>query len=68
MGMVPDDDRSGPLFPLLFALNMLVHTTEGDTFTFSEYEVWLREAGFRDVRRFEAPTPSPLILATRGGR
>jgi ubiquinone/menaquinone biosynthesis C-methylase UbiE len=65
--MLPDDDRSGPLFPLLFALNMLVHTTDGDTFTFSEYQSWLLEAGFKDVRQFEIPGPSPLILATRDG-
>lgn len=65
--MLPDDDRSGPVFPLLFALNMLVHTSEGDTFTFAEYDQWLREAGFRDTRRFLVPASSPLILATRAG-
>jgi ubiquinone/menaquinone biosynthesis C-methylase UbiE len=62
--MVPEDDRSGPPFPLLFALNMLVFTTEGDTFTFAEYDQWLREAGFRDTRRLEIPAPS-ILLATR---
>jgi ubiquinone/menaquinone biosynthesis C-methylase UbiE len=65
--MLPNEDRSGPLFPLLFALNMLVHTTEGDTFTFAEYDQWLREAGFRDARLLEVPAPSPLVLATRAG-
>jgi 3-hydroxy-5-methyl-1-naphthoate 3-O-methyltransferase len=65
--MLPDNDRSGPPFPLLFALNMLVHTTEGDTFTFAEFDAWLREAGFRDARLLEAPAPSPLVLATRAG-
>jgi ubiquinone/menaquinone biosynthesis C-methylase UbiE len=63
--MVPDDDRSGPTYPLLFALNMLVHTSEGDTFTLAEYEVWLRDAGFTDVRPLEGTQPSPLILATK---
>jgi ubiquinone/menaquinone biosynthesis C-methylase UbiE len=63
--IVPDDDRRGPAFPLLFALNMLVNTTEGDTFTFAEYRRWLEEAGFRDVRPLPVPAPSPLILATR---
>ena len=52
---------------MLFALNMLVHTTEGDTFTFSEYDGWLREAGFRDARLLEGPSASPLVLATRNG-
>lgn len=62
---IPDDDRSGPPLPLLFALNMLVHTSEGDTFTFSDYAAWLKEAGFGDVRKLQTPSPSPLILATR---
>jgi len=62
---LPDEGRSGPPLPLLFALNMLVHTREGDTFTFSEFAAWLKEAGFDDVRPLETPSPSPLILATR---
>lgn len=63
--MLPDNDRRGPAFPLLFALNMLLHTSEGDTFTFAEYERWLREAGFQDPRLLPVPAPSPLVLATR---
>jgi len=35
---VPDDDRRGPLLPLLFGLHMLVLTDSGDTFTFGEYQ------------------------------
>lgn len=62
---VPDDDRSGPLRALLFGVNMLVNTSDGDVFTFAEYRAWLEAAGFRDVRQLEAPSPSPLILATR---
>jgi 2-polyprenyl-3-methyl-5-hydroxy-6-metoxy-1,4-benzoquinol methylase len=48
----------------LFAVNMLVHTPRGGTYTASEYESWLREAGYEDVR-FE-PVPgngTHLILA-----
>lgn len=47
--MIPNDERSGPAFPLIFALNMLVHTDAGDTYTFNEYRDWLREAGFSSV-------------------
>jgi ubiquinone/menaquinone biosynthesis C-methylase UbiE len=47
--MIPNDERSGPPFPLIFALNMLVHTDAGDTYTFNEYRDWLREAGFSSV-------------------
>jgi 2-polyprenyl-3-methyl-5-hydroxy-6-metoxy-1,4-benzoquinol methylase len=62
---VPNEDRTGPPTPLLFAVNMLVHTDEGDTFTFGEISQWLKEAGFKNPRLLEAPAPSPLILATR---
>jgi 2-polyprenyl-3-methyl-5-hydroxy-6-metoxy-1,4-benzoquinol methylase len=62
---VPHEDRTGPPTPLIFAVNMLVHTEAGDTFTFGEITKWLREAGFVNPRWLEAPAPSPLILATR---
>jgi ubiquinone/menaquinone biosynthesis C-methylase UbiE len=62
---LPDADRNGPPMPLLFALNMLVHTSEGDTFTVPQLTGWLEAAGFRDVRTVPAPSPSPLVFATR---
>jgi len=65
---IPNDDRTGPVNALIFAVNMLVHTNEGDTFTFKEISAWLREAGFRDVRLLNAPAPSPLVLATKPGK
>jgi 2-polyprenyl-3-methyl-5-hydroxy-6-metoxy-1,4-benzoquinol methylase len=63
--MVPNDERTGPAPPLIFALNMLVHTEEGDTFTFAEMTSWLNEAGFVNARQLEVPGPSPLLLATK---
>jgi SAM-dependent methyltransferase len=63
--MVPNDNRTGPAHALLFALNMLVHTDEGDAFTFSELSGWLRDAGFLNPRQLEVPAPSPLILADK---
>jgi ubiquinone/menaquinone biosynthesis C-methylase UbiE len=62
---VPNDERTGPPMPLIFAVNMLVNTTQGDVFTFGEISAWLREAGFVNPRQLEAPAPSPLILATK---
>ena len=61
---MPNEDRTGPPTPLIFAVNMLIHTTEGDTFTFAEMAEWLKEAGFVGPRLLEAPAPSPLVLAT----
>ncbi len=63
--MLPDDDRTGPPHATIFALNMLIHTDSGDTFTFSEINSWLKEAGFVNPRKLDTPSPSPLILATK---
>jgi SAM-dependent methyltransferase len=59
------DDRTGPLNGLIFAVNMLVHSERGDAFSFNEIKSWLQEAGFKKVRKLQAPGPSPLILATK---
>ena len=54
------------LMELSFAyVQMLLNTEKGDTFSFNEIRNWLKEAGFKKVRKVEAPGPSPLILATR---
>jgi hypothetical protein len=60
-----NDDRTGPPVALIFAVNMLVNTAAGDTFTFPELSAWLQEAGFTNPRLLEAPSVSPLVLATR---
>lgn len=62
---MPNPERTGPPNALIFAVNMLVHTEAGDTYTFPEISAWLREAGFENPRQLEAPAPSPLVLATK---
>ena len=39
----PNKDRRGPPMPLIFAVNMLVNTDNGDTFTFDEIKAWLKK-------------------------
>jgi SAM-dependent methyltransferase len=58
-----DEERTGPPRSLLFAVNMLVHTDLGDTFSFGEIAEWLRAEGFVDERMLDLQGPSPLILA-----
>ena len=60
-----NDERTKPLPSLLFSVQMLVNTEQGDTFSFNEIKSWLEEAGFKNARTLEAPGPSPLILATK---
>lgn len=59
------ESRAEPINSVLFAVNMLIHTEEGDTLTLSEISGWLCDAGFVDVRTVAAPTPWPLVLASR---
>jgi 3-hydroxy-5-methyl-1-naphthoate 3-O-methyltransferase len=63
--MIPNDQRSGPPMPVLFGLNMLLHTSEGDVYTMGQYRRWLRDAGFSGIKTVAVPSPSPVILATR---
>ena len=60
-----DPDRRGPAHALIFAVNMLISTEEGDTFSFEEISSWLREAGFTDTRAVDVSGHSPLILAAK---
>lgn len=62
---LPNDERTGPPLPLLFAVNMLVNTEAGGTYTFAEISGWLTEAGFIRPRLLEVPAVSPLILADK---
>ncbi len=60
-----DPERAKASLGLIFAVNMLVATDQGDTFSFDEIAAWLKEAGFVNIRTLASPGPSPLILATK---
>jgi SAM-dependent methyltransferase len=47
---IMDEERTHPPAGALFAVNMLVATDGGDTFTFAEVERLLLEAGFQDAK------------------
>jgi ubiquinone/menaquinone biosynthesis C-methylase UbiE/DNA-binding CsgD family transcriptional regulator len=53
------EDRTGPTFAALFALNMLVGTEHGNTYSEGEYRTWMKEAGFASVTR---PNPEGDVL------
>ena len=60
-----NSDRTGPVNGLIFAVNMLVNTDTGGTYSFEEIGAWLSEIGFVNVRQLDSPGPSPLILASK---
>jgi ubiquinone/menaquinone biosynthesis C-methylase UbiE len=62
---VPNDARTGPEMPVLFGLNMLLHTEEGNVFTMREYRAWLKAAGFRKISTIPVPPPATVIVATK---
>jgi (2Fe-2S) ferredoxin/SAM-dependent methyltransferase len=58
-------DKAAPKHAALFALNMLVGTREGSSYSEIEYAAWLCEAGFQNVNRIRLPGPANLMLGTR---
>ncbi|MGH7766854.1 MAG: methyltransferase [Candidatus Binatia bacterium] len=46
---LPDEERTGPTFPLRFSVYTLTHTPGGECWTLSEYTRWLKEAGFVSI-------------------
>jgi len=60
-----EPDKTSPKSAALFALNMLVGTRAGSSYSEPEYTAWLKDAGFDDIRRIRLPGPSGLMLGTR---
>jgi (2Fe-2S) ferredoxin/ubiquinone/menaquinone biosynthesis C-methylase UbiE/DNA-binding CsgD family transcriptional regulator len=58
-------DKTTPKQAALFALNMLVGTPAGSTYSYDEYGTWLREAGFPEVREIRLPGPSSLMVGEK---
>lgn len=66
---LPNEERTGPTFPLRFSVYMLTHTPAGECYTLSEYSGWLKAAGFTSIEtRADIPETLPgttLILAEK---
>ena len=65
MDLLPNDDRSGPPFPVFFAFNMLLHTEHGNTYSLAEYTRWLAQAGFPRVETADIGSHSPVVIGYR---
>jgi 2-polyprenyl-3-methyl-5-hydroxy-6-metoxy-1,4-benzoquinol methylase len=62
---VMDKDRLTPKVGALFAINMLVNTKGGDTFTQEEIYSWLRDAGINDIKRNETIHVAAQIIGKK---
>jgi len=60
-----EPDRTKPRQAVLFAINMLVGTEAGSTYTETEYAEWLEAAGLGAVQRIRLPGPADLMVGTR---
>jgi len=58
-------DRTAPRFAALFALNMLVGTHGGSSYSEPEYAAWLGEAGFREIHHTRLPGITGLMIGLR---
>jgi predicted O-methyltransferase YrrM len=52
-----DDDASGPLFPALFSLNMLLGTHAGRSYSCEQLFEMLRDTGFKDTQVLDLGLP-----------
>lgn len=64
--MIPNDARTAPDIPLVFAAtDLLLFTRDGDVFSEHDFRDWLTAAGFRSVEVIDVLAPSPLLVATK---
>ncbi len=65
---VLNENRTAPFFAARFALNMLINTANGGTYTFSEISDWLKSAGFTKISRLKIRLPNEVqIIQARKG-
>lgn len=58
-----NENKTGPLFSVLFNLNMLKQTENGRAYRFSEIKSWLEDAGFKGVEKKPLIGPHTVITA-----
>ena len=62
---IMDEDRTSPVHGALFALNMLVNTARGDTYTEGEIRAWLLDAGCETTERAETGGKTPMLIGRK---
>lgn len=62
---IMDEDRVNPPEGAFFALNMLVATDSGDTYTGSEVMSWLKEAGFKNITFKDTAFGTTLVIGQK---
>ncbi len=60
-----DESKTKPASAAIFAVNMLVNTKNGRSYSFSEVKNWLHSLGFKDIHRIPMGR-SQLIIGRKG--
>ncbi|MDO8723018.1 MAG: methyltransferase [Syntrophales bacterium] len=59
---IMDGDRTTPAFGTFFALNMLVATDSGDTYTETEVRMWMEGAGLSNIHRKDTEIGTSIVI------
>ena len=60
-----DEDRTTPARGAIFALNMLVSTEAGDSYTEGELRRWMKASGFDDIERKDLTSGHNLLMGRK---
>lgn len=62
---IMNNERTAPAGGTIFAINMLVGTESGDTFTEEEVKKWFADAGLKFTNKLPAPMGNNLMIAVK---
>jgi len=62
---VLEDHKTAPRIGAVFALNMLVNTQSGSSYSKADYETWMDQAGFKNIAIKTLPGPTDLIMGVK---
>ena len=65
MDHIMSEDRTAPEIGAIFAINMLVGTEKGDTYTESEIRSWMANAGLKNIHVKNTPQETGLMIGTK---
>lgn len=60
-----NENKTGPLFPALFALNMLVQSEGGNAYTEGEIKGWLEDVGFEYIETIKLTGPVTALVVKK---
>jgi SAM-dependent methyltransferase len=67
MDHIMNESRTEPEIGAIFAINMLVGTENGDTYTESEIRSWMADAGLTNIQFRQTPTGTSVLVGFKEG-